>query len=89
MGLVVDAQELRDGVAPLTHEEHLWIRRLERVLRDMPARMLMIEVGGGLEVVDRAAATHEVDLEDGRASRNGVVLATVDHSIGAVCGVSG
>lgn len=80
--------DLAPGVEPLTDDERKWIRSLERVLRNMPERLLMIECGDVISVVDRKAS-REVDLEDGNAERNGVLLAHVDHSVRVLTGVSG
>jgi len=81
-------EELAADVRPLNDEERAWIRSLERVLLKMPRRLLMVECADGVFVVDRAAA-RGVDLEDGEARRNGVHLATVDHSHMVITGVSG
>lgn len=88
MGHVMDADDLAPGIKPLSAEEQAWIRSLERVLKKMPTRLLMIEIGGSIQVVDRPSAKHHVSLEDGNAQRNGVLLGTVDHSHGVIDGVS-
>lgn len=76
------------SVAPLTDDERRWIRRLERVLMDAPARLEVVTIGDrSLRVVDRDGALR-VDLHDGAAHANGVVLATV-RSACNVHGVSG
>lgn len=82
---------LAEGVAPLTDNERAWVRSLERVFKAMPRRLLMIESGDSITVVDRAAAQGErgVDLEDGRADKNGVALCDVRHGYGVLTGVSG
>lgn len=80
--------ELRLGVAPLSEHERRWLADLEDVFRRMPRRLLLVESGDALFVVDRNAA-RSVDLYDGRARTNGVVLATVLHGTMKVTGVSG
>jgi len=82
------ASELAEGVKPLTETERRWVRRLGAVLKDMPQRLMLIETGDVIQVVDRAAA-NGVDLEDGKAERNGVMLSTVDNSTMKLTGVSG
>ncbi len=88
MGYVTHEANLAPGVAPLTKEEIAWVRSLERVLRKMPRRLLLIEIGDQIEIVDREAGSR-VPLEDGNAIRNGVMLGSVDHSTGVLTGVSG
>jgi len=80
----------RDGlsVRPLDAQEARWLHRLEKVLLDQPRRLLLVECGDSLLLVDRDAA-HKVDLEDGKAGKAGIVLAEVRHSTFKVTGVSG
>ena len=75
---ITPEDELADGVEPLTTEERRWLGALQRVLERCPKRLELITIGDpGLSVVDGLAAIG-VDLEDGRASRNGLVLACLD-----------
>jgi hypothetical protein len=79
---------LRADIKPLDADEKRWLKRLESVLRDMPERLYLIECGDALMLVDREAARH-VDLYDGLARTNGVVLADVQHGSFKVTGVGG
>ncbi len=88
MGEVIDSEDLAPGVEPLTADEIAWVRSLERVLKRMPRRLLLIEIADGIQIVARAAAAH-VELSDGNAQRSGILLGTVDNSIGVLTGVSG
>ncbi len=63
--------QLAKGVLPLTDAERKWIAKLESVLKAQPERLLLVESGDSIMVVDREAAAH-VDLWDGRAEKNGV-----------------
>lgn len=81
-------KNLAPGVKPLTASERTWVASLEEVLKKQPARLLLIECGDSISVVDRQAAK-KVDLADGAAERNGVLLADVRHSCGKLTGVSG
>jgi hypothetical protein len=83
-----EAEDLAEGVEPLTDAERKWIRRLESVLKAQPARLKMIEIADTIEVIDRAAGAN-VPLEDGNATRNGVFLCCVRHSVMKLTGVSG
>jgi len=73
---------------PLTTAEKRWLRRLERVLHDMPRRLWLIESGDILKLIDRQAA-RDVLLHDGGANDPRVFLADVEHSGMKVSGVSG
>lgn len=84
----VDIDALKVRVKPLTPDERKWLRRLERVLKDMPERLWLMECADSLLLLDREAA-HLVDIEDGNARRNGVVLADVKHSVMKVTASSG
>lgn len=77
------------AVQPLTPEEKRWVRRLRAVFRDMPARLLLVEGGDAVFIVDRAAAMAVDDLSDGKALRAGVVLADVNEATLKITGVSG
>ena len=73
---------------PLTPDERRWLRRFERVLKDMPERVKLVESGHFLVLVDRAAASQH-ELHDGKSSGAAVWLADVKHSLFKVTGVSG
>lgn len=81
----------RDGLAvpPLTTAERRWVESLAAVLRRQPERLMLIEIGDALQVLDRDAA-RTIDLYDGRARQAGIVLADLgaDGSF-KVTGVSG
>lgn len=72
----------------MTPEELAWVADLERVFKAMPRRLKLVECADSVFVVDRAAS-HEVDLHDGKARANGVILIDVAHSVMVVTGVSG
>lgn len=72
---------------PLNEKERRWLRRLERVFKDMPERLLIIEGGGALTLVDREAA-RDFPLHDGGAGDPQVFLADVFNGNGKVAGVS-
>jgi len=55
----------------------------------MPARLLLVEGGDAVFIVDRAAAMAVDDLSDGKALRAGVVLADVNEATLKITGVSG
>ena len=78
---------LADGIEPLTRAERAWVRDLEKLLKRMPERLLIVECADSLMIVDRPHSS--VDLEDGKAGKNGVVLCHLDEGHGAVTGVSG
>ena len=86
-----ERENLAENVVPLSDAERSWIRSLERVLKAMPKRLLLVETGDVIIIVDRATSLgeHGVELYDGAADRNGVALCTVDHSFGVLMGVSG
>ncbi len=77
-----------EDIAPLTDAEHTWLRRLEKVLKDQPGRLQLIECADTISVVDRAAAKG-VNLADGNAKASGVWLSDVKHSAFKLTGVSG
>jgi hypothetical protein len=85
---VTHEDDLAPGVAPLSREEKLWIKSLERVFKKMPARLMLIEIGDVIQVVDREASRH-VSLEDGKATAAGIMLCGVDYSAMVLNGVSG
>lgn len=81
-------ENLATGIPSLTADEIKWIRRLQRTLRACPYRLALVNSGDpSFYVVDKNHAKI-VDLHDGQASRNGVVLATVAGKP-TVYGVSG
>jgi hypothetical protein len=86
---IVDESELADGVAPLTKAELRWIHRLQAVLASCPSRLELVTIGDpGLDVIDgKVTAATSVELHDGKAASNGVVLASV-HGGPVVHGVS-
>lgn len=78
---------LAEGVAPLTMVERAWVRKFASVMADMPTRLLLIESGDSVMVVDRPRS-RDVALEDGKARRNGVVLADVRAARLKITGVA-
>lgn len=67
-------------VKDLTVKERKWIERLERVLQACPTdRLELVTIGDALLTVIDGAIVREHDLEihDGRADSNGVVLGYV------------
>ena len=73
---------------PLNKQELQWLRRFERVLKDMPARLWLVESGDALTLVDRPAA-RRFPLHDGHSANPRVWLANVKHGTMKVTGVSG
>ena len=72
----------------MTPQEIAWVRRLRRVMAAVPPGLELLTMGDReLDVIDKYRA-HE-DLHDGRASANGIVLATVSCAGCRVHGVSG
>ena len=86
--LEAQRSDLRGDVEPISEEERRWLARLERVLKDQPRRLMLVESADSIQIVDRDAAAG-VALEDGNAQRNGVWLANVRHSGFKLTGVSG
>ena len=86
--IIADETELADSVAPLSLEEAKWVRRLERVLRAQPSRLLVVECADGLMIVDRDHA-HSTEMHDGGATRAGIVLADLEEVTFCVTSVSG
>lgn len=78
-------------VKPLTKAEADWIRRLEKVLLACPSKRLgLFTIGdANLTVIDdKIVRKYFLDIHDGEADRNGVVLGYVDSAI-SIHGVSG
>lgn len=75
--------ELSSDVEPLSETERAWLDEFAAVMERMPERLLVFECHGRVTIVDKAAS-RLVDLEDGKAHENGVVLASV---ISATCDI--
>ena len=75
-------------MSPLTKEEQKWIRKMDRILCEMPARLLMVESGDALFVVDRNEA-EKIDIHDGNCRRQGIVLADLPNGTFKVQGTTG
>jgi hypothetical protein len=73
-------------VPPLSFAEKRWVTELASVLAKCPERLELLTGGDAdLSVIDRASARLS-DLDDGAASRDGIVLAIVPSPV--VHGVS-
>lgn len=76
------------SVVELSATEKAWIRRLHKVLSEAPERIALLTIGDDdVSVIDGKAAKG-CDLHDGKASSNGIVLASVG-SKAIIHGVSG
>lgn len=78
-------------VKPLTKAETNWICRLQKVLLACPSKRLALMTIGdaNLTVIDDAVAKkYDLDLHDGRADENGLVLSVIESAI-PIHGVSG
>lgn len=83
--------ELHPEVKPLTIAEKNWIARLEKCLSKCPSkRLALVTIGdASLQVIDeKIMRKYDLDIHDGEASRNGLVLADIDGAV-SVHGVSG
>jgi hypothetical protein len=81
----------RDDVAPLTVKEQVWIARLDEVLNTCPTtRLALVTIGDRwVHVIDNGITKkYDIELHDGKADGNGVVLANVDGKV-QIHGVSG
>lgn len=84
-------QEEDNVVEPLTKEEAAWIKKLEKVLKACPSNRLgLITIGDPSLTVfdDEYARAHDMEIHDGEAERNGLVLGFV-RSKPTIHGVSG
>ena len=91
MAFFDDKENLHPKVKPLTQGEAAWIRRLEKALLACPSdRLKLVTIGdAGLTVTDADVELDEdLEIHDGRASRNGLRLATL-RSKPQISGVSG
>lgn len=88
MATYTHKDDLAPGIKSLTEAERRWIGKMDALLQQMPKRLLMLEHGDNLYVLDRAAA-RDVELHDGNAKKNGVVLAHFENGSFTVTGVSG
>ena len=75
-------------VKKLTPAELKWCQQLNDLMKEMPKRLLLLESGDGLQVVDREAS-RGIDLEDGKAKQAGVVLFDVSSAVCKITSVSG
>lgn len=85
------SNEMHPEVKPLTKKEQAWIERLEKVLLSCPSdRLGLITIGDPRLTIfdDKVARRHDLDLHDGWAERNGLVLGSV-NSKPVIHGVSG
>lgn len=72
--------DLHPEVRELSARERNWIARLEKTLRACPTeRLELVTIGDSdLTVIDgRISRKYDMDLHDGAARRNGVVLGAV------------
>ena len=73
---------------PLSRAERKWIDDLQAVLARCPRRLELVTIGApSLQVID-GPLSRNVDLHDGLARKNGLVLADIDGGP-KVHGVSG
>lgn len=62
---------------PLSAAERRWVDELQAVLARCPRRLELVTIGGAdLDVIDGVAG-RGLDLHDGLAAKQGLVLATV------------
>ncbi len=88
MSEIPKSQLRRVTVKPLTRRESEWIDDLQAVLARCPKRLELITIGDrSLQVIDGIAG-HGLDLHDGRAEVQGVVLRDIPGGP-KVHGVSG
>lgn len=57
----------------LTDVEKKWVKQMEKALKDMPARLVMIEAADAMFLMDRAVASVS-EINDGIPEREGKVL---------------
>lgn len=79
-----DDEELHPEVKPLTVAEFKWLLRVERALAACPSKRLHLSTMGdsSLQVIDGdVTRRHNLDIHDGHASENGVLLATIDGGV--------
>ena len=77
----MEKYEIRDDIRPLSNRERAWCKRLERALLACPTERLELVTWGDptLQVIDgRIARKFDLELCDGQANGNEVVLAVVD-----------
>ena len=79
--------DLASGIEPFSTVEIAWLESLERVLREQPNRIKIVEIMDSLKLVDRSYAERDVEIYDGKARENGVWLADVADSFGKVTGM--
>lgn len=74
----------------LSKAEKAWVAQLEACLQACPDRLALVTIGdSSLQVIDEHVRhLHDLDIHDGRARRNGLVLADIEGKP-LVHGVSG
>lgn len=74
--MFTDEDDLR--VPPLSPAEEAWIKKLQKVLAECPKRLELVTMGDPSIMVVDAEGARSSELYDGRAHRDGVVLADLD-----------
>lgn len=82
---IVDPSEL--SVPRMTRDEIAWCRKAARLFAEMPPRLKLLEAADSVMVIDGIAG-RDVDLHDGFARENGVVLADLNSALFKITGVS-
>lgn len=64
-------------VEPLSKDEQKWVRRLEKVLSECPARLELVTSGDASLLVVDAEGAKRSELADGAAEADGIVVALI------------
>ena len=86
MAVIIDDEDRK--VDKMSDDELAWCRKADRLFAKMPSRLKLVECGDSVMVIDGPRG-RDVELHDGNATRNGVVLAWLTCARFKITGVSG